>query len=404
MRQQKDTQRSTVSIGFDGRVHKVFRGPDAETRFATEVRVLRFLEAAGCPFVPRLLDSDPESLKIITSNCGAIVETLSDSRVAALFEELEQFGVRHDDPFLRNVTYRASDGRFCVIDFEFATILTDGDVEAAPLEKAQVAGQLEVQWSCATDVGRFRKNNEDVYLALALDAEGGHHLGSEGVGTLDTVDLIFAVADGMGGARAGEFASRIAVEKITQLLPRFFRQGGGASHAEMVMTDLFRLIHMEIGVMGEAYPECEGMGTTFSLCWFSPGRLVTAHVGDSRIYRQRSNEVLEQLTADDSHVGHLLRSGQINEREARSHPRRNVLNKALGDGQQYIDPQTSVHEIAAGDRFFLCTDGMIDAMWDKHVSLALEEGTPAPELVKSAVATAGRDNASAVVVGVGAQG
>jgi tRNA A-37 threonylcarbamoyl transferase component Bud32 len=83
------------------------------------------LEERNCTFVPKLLESDPETLKIVTTNCGARVERLSDTRVAELFQELEAFGVRHDDPYLRNVTYRASDGRFCLIDFELATILDD---------------------------------------------------------------------------------------------------------------------------------------------------------------------------------------------------------------------------------------------------------------------------------------
>ena len=125
MREIKDTGRAIVRIGYDGKVHKTFRGPNAEDRFKNEVRVLKHLEERGCTFVPKLLESDPETLKIVTTNCGARVERLSDTRVAELFQELEAFGVRHDDPYLRNVTYRASDGRFCLIDFELATILDD---------------------------------------------------------------------------------------------------------------------------------------------------------------------------------------------------------------------------------------------------------------------------------------
>lgn len=121
----KDTQRASVRIGYDGRVHKIFRGPAAETRFANEVRVLRHLEARGCDFVPRLLEVDEAQLKIITSNCGQIVSQLDPVRMKALFAELGRYGVRHDDAFMRNVTYRATDGRFCLIDFEFATLLDE---------------------------------------------------------------------------------------------------------------------------------------------------------------------------------------------------------------------------------------------------------------------------------------
>jgi tRNA A-37 threonylcarbamoyl transferase component Bud32 len=123
MLQVKDTLRATVHLGFDGRVYKAYHGPDAQQRFDNEVRVLRHLEKRGCPFVPRLLKADPKHLKIITTNCGSRVDHLDEERRQSLFAELTPYGVRHDDPDMRNVTYRASDGRFCLIDFEFATIL-----------------------------------------------------------------------------------------------------------------------------------------------------------------------------------------------------------------------------------------------------------------------------------------
>jgi tRNA A-37 threonylcarbamoyl transferase component Bud32 len=119
----KDTLRATVHLTFDGRVIKAYHGPNAQERFDNEVRVLRHLEQRGCMFVPRLLEADAENLRIVTTNCGSRVERIDDARVKDLFAELETFGVRHDDPEPRNITYRSSDGRFCLIDFEFATIL-----------------------------------------------------------------------------------------------------------------------------------------------------------------------------------------------------------------------------------------------------------------------------------------
>ena len=126
MHEMKDTARALVRIGYDGRVHKTFRGHLARERFIHEVRVLKHLEARGCTFVPRVLESDADQLKIITTNCGTRVDQLNPERQAELFAELEQFGVRHEDRELRNITYRTSDGRFCVIDFEFATLLDGG--------------------------------------------------------------------------------------------------------------------------------------------------------------------------------------------------------------------------------------------------------------------------------------
>lgn len=127
MNQVKDTLRATVRIGYDGKVHKTFRGPKAQERFDTEVRVLRHLEERGCPFVPRLLEAHPDQLQIVTTNCGQRVEHLDAERMRELYDELLPYGVRHDDAEMRNVTYRRSDGRFCLIDFEFATLLDDAD-------------------------------------------------------------------------------------------------------------------------------------------------------------------------------------------------------------------------------------------------------------------------------------
>jgi len=121
----KNTPRALVRLSYEGRVYKTFQGPRAEERFTNEVRVLRHLEARGCPFVPRLLEVHPRKLQIVTTNCGSRVEHLDEERRRELYAELEPYGVRHEDAEMRNVTYRQSDGRFCLIDFEFATILPE---------------------------------------------------------------------------------------------------------------------------------------------------------------------------------------------------------------------------------------------------------------------------------------
>jgi hypothetical protein len=127
MQEIKDSKQATVRIGYDGRVHKTFRGPLAKRRFENELRVLKYLEKQHCPFVPRVLEVDSEKLYMVTTNVGSIVDKISQSKLEHLFQELEQYGVRHDDPFARNVTYNADLGRFCLIDFEFATILESGE-------------------------------------------------------------------------------------------------------------------------------------------------------------------------------------------------------------------------------------------------------------------------------------
>ena len=123
MLQVKDTLRATVHFSFDGRVFKAYHGPDA--REALRQRGARAASSGGARLRLRAppARSRRENSRIITTNCGTRVEHLDAERARELFAELETFGVRHDDPDLRNVTYRQSDGRFCVVDFEFATIL-----------------------------------------------------------------------------------------------------------------------------------------------------------------------------------------------------------------------------------------------------------------------------------------
>ncbi len=127
MREVKDTKRAEVRIGYDGRVHKRYRGTFARQRYVNEVRVLKYLETKGCTFVPKLLHCDPDELYIITTNCGQIAPKVGQEKMDKLFAELESYGVRHGDAFARNITYDSREGRFCIIDFEFSTILESGE-------------------------------------------------------------------------------------------------------------------------------------------------------------------------------------------------------------------------------------------------------------------------------------
>lgn len=135
----KDSKQATVRLSYDGKVHKHFHGPKAKERFENEVRVLRYLDKQGCGFVPKLLHCEPEHLYMVTTNCGKVVDKISQGKLDELFLELEQYGVRHEDRFARNVTYNVQMGRFCLIDFEFATILATG--EGLTLDDVKVAGR-----------------------------------------------------------------------------------------------------------------------------------------------------------------------------------------------------------------------------------------------------------------------
>jgi len=278
-------------------------------------------------------------------------------------------------------------------------------MDAPPRPAAPPPHRLE--WSALTDRGRFRPNNEDSFLALAFDGHEIHYLGKTGQASLAGTDFVFAVSDGMGGAKSGEFASRIAVDRITRLLPRAFRMSaaGLASGFGDVLSELFSAIHSDLLQLGFSYEECAGMGATLSLGWFTPDWMYFAHIGDSRIYYLPAAGGITQVSHDHSYVGGLRRAGHINEREARTHPRRNALQQSLGAGHQFMEPHIGAVGHQPGDRFLICSDGLVDGLWD-HQLEDLIRTPPAPgagttiaqRLVAESVQASGRDNTTAVVV------
>ncbi len=265
---------------------------------------------------------------------------------------------------------------------------------------------LILNWSGCSDTGKVRKNNEDSFLGLQFDGREARLLGKFGEGTTEKMDYAFAVCDGMGGAKSGEFASHIAVERITRLLPRAYKasaHGMNPGFAD-VLSELFTQIHRALVFVGGSYEETEGMQTTLSLCWFAPGWMYFGHIGDSRIYHlPRGKAAMMQVTHDDTHVGWLLRNRHINEHEARIHPRRNVLQRALGGANQFIEPQTGAVAYERGDQFLICSDGLVDGLYDHQLielMRATENHCAAQSLVEASVKNSGRDNTTALVLRV----
>jgi len=269
----------------------------------------------------------------------------------------------------------------------------------------------DLRWFGLSDRGRIRAQNEDAFLGMVFDAQEAHLLGKVGGAELGAHEFVFAVSDGIGGAAAGEFASRITVEKIKKLLPQAFQKtaAGLEAGASGVLVELYTQIHASLSYLGRSYEECREMGATLSLCWFTPDWLFFAHIGDSRIYHVAAAGGMRQLSHDDTYVGWMFRNGQINEREARSHPRKNILQRALGAGHQFIEPQIGGLRLEKGDAILLCSDGIVDGMFDAQIEEMLrtstgtefmnEHGTnPAESLVRTAVEQSGRDNTTAVVV------
>ena len=264
-----------------------------------------------------------------------------------------------------------------------------------------------LRWSGSTHIGRVRKNNEDAFLALTFDHLTPRYLGKTGEATLGIGDFVFAVSDGMGGAKAGDFASRIAVDKLTELLPRSFRlsamglSGGGHE----LLDEIFSQTHAAMETMGFHYEECRGMGATLSLCWFTPEQALFAHIGDSRIYHLPKDGGIFQVTQDHTHVAWLVKTGRITAAEARVHPKRNILNKALGARFNNAAPQVGTIKYEPGDQVLLLTDGILDASGPagleeqlRHPTAREAEKPPAQRLVDDAVRASGRDNCTAVVI------
>ena len=270
------------------------------------------------------------------------------------------------------------------------------------------SGASRLRWFGQTDPGHVRSNNEDSFLALQFNAQEIHYLGKIGEAATGEVDFVFAVSDGMGGAKAGEFASRITLDKIAHLLPRSFKQSamGMETGFEDVFIELYDQIHRALTFVGWGDEEVHGMQSTLSMCWFTPGWGYFANIGDSRIYYlPASRKEIKQLSRDDTYVGWLFRTGQINEREARQHPRRTALQKALGGGNQFVEPQVGAVAYEKGDMFLLCTDGVVDGLNDSQIFDLLRRpdvieatATPAQRLVEASLARAGRDNTTALVV------
>ena len=247
-----------------------------------------------------------------------------------------------------------------------------------PLALALPAGDMiRFSYGAATSMGRVRQVNEDSYLA---------------------VPPLFVVADGMGGHGSGDLASRIAIEEMSAcvaLRPLF---------AEAVLTALEHA-NRHIIERGEA----NRMGTTATglaaLETAGDNHLMVFNIGDSRVYRLSGGR-LEQLTVDHSEVQELVLAGVITREQARTHPRRNVITRALGSDAGLL-PDHWLLPAIAGDRYLICSDGLFGELPDEVILPLLAGGVPqqaADSLVMAANEAGGRDNVTVVVVDIDGDG
>jgi serine/threonine protein phosphatase PrpC len=223
-----------------------------------------------------------------------------------------------------------------------------------------------------TDTGRQRRANEDSLLARAP---------------------LFVVADGMGGAQAGEVASRIAVESF---------QGGlqDSSEPEEALAALARVANSRIHELSHSHAEQAGMGTTLTALYVGERDISIAHVGDSRAYRLRDGELL-RLTEDHSLVDELLRQGRLTPEEAVEHPQRSVITRALGP-EGFVEVDTRSYSARGGDLYLLCSDGLTTMLAEDRLAATLLAHEPLREAGEALIAAAneagGRDNITVVLL------
>jgi serine/threonine protein phosphatase PrpC len=240
-----------------------------------------------------------------------------------------------------------------------------------------------------TDTGRVREHNEDT---IATDSDVG----------------LLVLADGMGGYNAGEVASGIAVKTITNLVREglgredlaSIDRSTGLTRPSIVLRDAITRANKIIYQTARSQAECEGMGTTVVAALFYDNRISIAHVGDSRLYRQRGSQIA-QVTMDHSLLQELVDRGFYSPEEAQRAANKNYVTRALG-----VEPQVEVevqeHPVDKGDIFILCSDGLSDMVEDEDIRLTISTfganlDTVAKQLIQLANENGGRDNVSVVL-------
>ena len=226
----------------------------------------------------------------------------------------------------------------------------------------------------STHVGKVRSNNEDALIVIEPET--------------------FVVADGMGGASAGEVASQMLIDTVKHFLSK-----NPPPWNEKLLSQAILLANDKILNKARLNPEFRGMGTTATILSFDGGKAYFAHVGDSRLYLLRNN-YFAQITQDHSYVESLVKRGEISHEEARMHPMKNVLTQAVGAVTE-LDIDAANFSVQSGDIFLLCTDGLTNMVEDELIAkILLGASNPADALIDAALSAGGKDNVSVIVAGV----
>ena len=204
--------------------------------------------------------------------------------------------------------------------------------------------QLYFQSAARSAVGLVRNGNEDSALVGAQ---------------------LIAVADGMGGHAGGEFASSVAINTLSEIAPTFVNADVDSDSASDLFLNSLHTIDGQIRAVTQDEPQLAGMGTTLTALFISAAEISLLHVGDSRAYRLRGNDLV-QLSADHTVLQELLNKGIISEADAQVHPQRSMLTQALmGEGN--LEPSLHIFEGKIKDRYLICSDGLTGVLSDKEI-------------------------------------
>ncbi len=242
--------------------------------------------------------------------------------------------------------------------------------------------------SAKTHIGLVRETNQDAYDA----------------GRFETDDIWAVVCDGMGGVSGGQVASGICVEKVSEALKRGYREKMSVSSAKNLLTSAISAANSAVFKEAQENIELKGMGTTVVAVLVLKNIAVIAHVGDSRAYILSDSEI-KPITKDHSFVQLLIDTGKITEEEAKSHPDRNVITRAVGI-EHTIDVEFDVIDINNDCRLLICTDGLNGYVEDENILKTVNEygDSSAEKLVETANNAGGRDNVTVVILTADVQG
>jgi serine/threonine protein phosphatase PrpC len=265
-----------------------------------------------------------------------------------------------------------------------------------------------LHWAALTHSGSRKPRNDDSLITFASGPAGAEILGESGTHALTSHDLVFAISDGMGGGNAGDIASSTILQQMSEIIPETFKAAASGFFPDSLshLAEAIRTVHEKINTTALECADRSGMAATLALAWFTPENLYLTNVGDSRIYRCRDG-VLEQLTRDHTYAWAQWKRGEISEIQYRAHPRRAALYEVVGGGHSRVNPHFAAVAYQPGDRFLVCSDGLIDGLWEKHLYQALCDHSKHPvdivvTLLKRAIDNSGIDDTSLIVIAVDA--